>query len=261
MEPKYVVMGQPVSHSLTPQLIDYVLTNFRLEGTAGFLDTSEKSSEAMRRSLSDVSCASVTMPMKEAAFAFCDEVSETARRIRSVNSIKRSGDQWQGISSDGEGFVAALRAERGVNLSDLHVAILGTGGSARAIIDASVANGARVSVFGRNFVEGDAVATVYPDVSFNDLSRGTIDLVVNTIPSSAGSDRIFVKLEPELNSHTLGFDVTYEPRETEWMKYLGNRFGALSTNGLAMLVHQAKIQFDWWFGIDVDVNELMEVAR
>src|SRR5690606_22277731 len=77
---------------------------------------------------------SVTMPHKAAAAAAVDEVSTAARALGAVNCVSRRGDLLVGHNTDGEGFVASLRADGGFDPDGARCVVLGAGGAARAIV-------------------------------------------------------------------------------------------------------------------------------
>src|SRR4029078_9964866 len=77
----------------------------------------------------------VTMPHKAAAAAACDELSDAARALESVNTVVNRGGVLYGDSTDGAGLLAALRDE-GVEVARAGVLVLGAGGAAPAIVHA-----------------------------------------------------------------------------------------------------------------------------
>src|SRR4029077_14793493 len=129
------VIGDPVRHSLSPVLhkaayrelgLDWVYVAFEVPdgATLGAL-------EAMRTL--DLAGLSVTMPHKTAAAACCDELSDDAAALHSVNTVSiGSGGRVVGESTDGEGFLRSLR-DAGHDPAGASVVLLGAGGAARAV--------------------------------------------------------------------------------------------------------------------------------
>ena len=173
------IIGDPVRHSLSPPLhnaayrelgLDWRYVAFEVPdgSTAGALDA--------LRTLGLVGL-SVTMPHKTAAAIACDTLSDFAARLRSVNTVTLQADgSLAGDSTDGEGFVRALR-EAGHDLAGAEALVLGAGGAARPVVVALADAGVAVSVTARRTGAAEAAAALVdaPCVAWtdrNDAARG-----------------------------------------------------------------------------------------
>jgi len=252
------VTGSPIQHSLTPKMQQYALDLLGLEGTAKHVEAGLDDTLMVRGLMPDqFDALSVTMPLKKALYGFCDSVDDRARRIGAVNSILWQDDQLQGCNFDGVGLVSALSGELGVSLDGMHVTVLGSGGSAHAIIDGVIDAGAEsVSVHARNSEAVDSLCRQYEKVSPAALIYRPIDLIVNTTPSE--SRLVDGDVLQGVNSSTVAVDITYQPRESQWLN-LHAKAGCSSMNGLPMLAYQASLQFKWWFDHEVDPKDLLEL--
>jgi shikimate dehydrogenase len=202
---------------------------------------------------------SITMPLKEMAAGCCDEVDDVASRIGSVNSIRRTNDRVQGRSTDGAGFIDAVAAQCALELNGAIVVVRGAGGSAKAIVDALAVAGARITVIARR---PEAIAELtrrYPSIRVNPRSLDPVDLIVNTVPSSASERPDFVEPEYRYGPAAHAFDVVYEPRETQWLRQRREE-GLTASNGLAMLAYQARHQLEWWFDRPVSMAPLLRAV-
>ncbi len=238
------VVGSPISHSLSPVLQRAALSYLGLEGTAELIEL-DSAGEPFTTVAHSHDALSVTMPLKETLLARCDEIDDVARRIGAVNSLRLDGGTIRGRSTDGVGFLDAVTLEMNVAVDGKKVVVLGSGGSAKSIIDALCLAGADVLVVARNRETGARAVNPYENARVVTEPNLAVDLVVNTIPHREGEDR------PEFDGITaadgaVAVDIVYAPAETPWLKRRRGQ-GFRVQNGLPMLVHQARHQFSWWF--------------
>ena len=129
------VLGDPVEHSLSPQMQNVALKHCKIDMRYGrfhiFPNELHDALELIRK-LQFVG-VNLTIPHKIAALAHLDDVDENAKRVGAVNAIKVENGKLRGFNTDGRGFSRAIREEFVVDLRDLRVMILGAGGAARAI--------------------------------------------------------------------------------------------------------------------------------
>ncbi|HLW35753.1 MAG TPA: hypothetical protein VKS98_08855, partial [Chthoniobacterales bacterium] len=129
------VLGDPVAHSLSPQMQNAALKYEKIEMQyARFHISPGELSEAFNR-LRDLEFAgfNLTLPHKIAAPELVDRVDDDAKQIGAINVVKIDRGKTQGFNTDGRGFARAIREEFSVDLRDLRVMILGAGGASRAI--------------------------------------------------------------------------------------------------------------------------------
>ena len=247
------VAGSPVAHSLSPRLHEAGLAMAGLDGTSVAIEVAATEVAKLGELLgTSVDALSLTMPLKSAAVALCDEVDETSRRVGAVNSVLVRGGRLWGANTDGAGFVESLAYEFGLELCGARVLVLGAGGAARAIVDALAGAGvASVEIEARRTAPVDWLAAHY-DVVRRGTRGDPLELVVNTTPVEGRIDRLARGAGPA----TVAVDITYEPRMTQW-RFQYERNGCRTTNGLAMLAFQAARQMSWWFDVPIDGAALL----
>jgi shikimate dehydrogenase len=252
------VAGSPVAHSLSPQLHEAGLRLAGLEGTSRRVELERSEAPRLSELLSqEFDALSITAPLKYEAFTQCDELSDAARRTESVNSLLKRDGVLCGESTDGEGFLNALRAEFGSVVENAHAVVLGAGGAASAVVDALVHHGAAsVAVHARNEAKVHELSDRYPNVFSSSLVYRPVDLIVNTVPV-AGRDVEAAVLQG-VHHETVAVDITYDPRFSSW-RTLYDEAGCRTMNGLAMLAYQAALQMQWWWGVEIDGALLLEV--
>jgi shikimate dehydrogenase len=192
--------------------------------------------------------ASVTIPYKT---AFLDRVVETddlTRRIGALNTLRMSDGRWSGRNTDVAGFLQPLR-DRHVALAGKRAAILGAGGSARAVAVALADEGAHVTVYARDPKKAAPVAAlVGGQVGDYPPKPGAWDIVVNCTPVGMQPRIDQTPLAASAMSRGVVYDLIYNPAVTRLLKDAATA-GCDTIGGLDMLVAQAQEQFAWWTGL------------
>ncbi len=199
----------------------------------------------------------VTLPHKEAAFRLADTLTEAASACGSVNTLLFGADgAMHGDSTDGHGFLASLRAER-VDPAAGPALVLGAGGAARAIVAALLGQGVPVTLANRTRARAEALAETLAAAPGGEIrvrewsERATClrdqALVVNTTSIGMSGD---LGTPCPLDDAAPGLvvaDIVYVPRITPLLAHAAAR-RLRTVEGLGMLLHQAAIGFERWFG-------------
>jgi shikimate dehydrogenase len=268
------VIGDPVRHSLSPALhnaafaalrLDWVYVAFPVRPGQG-----EAAVAAMR--VLDLAGLSVTMPHKAAVVGGLDRLGSTAARLGVVNTISWAatpdGPALVGDSTDGAGFLDALRGDDGFDPKGRRCLILGAGGAARSVsLAIAEAGAARVRVVARRRDAADACAAfagpageaLRPD----DLAEAVSDsdLIVNATPvGMSPGDGLPFALDPSLlrPDHFVA-DLIYAPATTPLVA-AGRARGAGTANGLGALIHQAARQVAIWTGRPAPIDVMSAAA-
>jgi len=225
------VAGSPIEHSLTPQLHDAALAMTGFEGSSRRVELGPKDQAKLNKVMrKEFDALSITMPLKSFGVEICDEIDEVATRTQSVNSLLVRDGKLLGASTDGDGFVNALRGQFDASPEGLHVVVLGAGarrGHRRRTGSPGVAS---VAVHGRNEVRVEELVARYKNVYDFSLTYRPVDLIVNTTPIAGRVEEAAVM--QGVGAHTIAVDITYEPRMSAW-RALHERSGCASANGLA----------------------------
>ncbi|MHB0708109.1 shikimate dehydrogenase [Roseomonas mucosa] len=257
------VFGWPVSHSRSPRLHGFWLERYGIDGTYIPLPVEPGRLPEVARALTlaGFAGANVTIPHKEAAFACCDEVDDTAHRAGAVNTLVFQGGLIIGSNTDGWGFLASMEEQApGWRATDGTVTLLGAGGAARAIAAALLKAGCpRIVLVNRATWRAEKLA--------RDLERpgeGRIEvaaapplaetaLLVNTTPlGMRGQPPLEIDLSP-LPDAAVVCDIVYVPLETPLLAAARAR-GLRAVDGLGMLLHQGRPGFAAWFGVMPEVD-------
>jgi shikimate dehydrogenase len=259
------IIGDPVAHSRSPAIhnaafaalgLDWVFVAFPVR--AGDAERAIRAMPALR-----IAGLNVTMPHKTDAVRACDELSARAAALQSVNTVVLRDGGLFGDSTDGAGFVRALRAE-GREPTGRSCAVLGAGGAARAIVEALGGAGGEVSVVARRLDAAEAAARLAPGASATTFEHvdevvGTADIVVNATPVGMRGEDVPFHAEV-LTPGQFVLDTVYHPAETPLLAAARAR-GVPCTNGIGMLVHQAALAFELWTGETAPLAVMLDAAR
>jgi len=258
------VMGWPVAHSVSPWLHRYWLERHGVAGDYVKLAVPPPRLGPALRALANLGFAgcNLTIPHKELALAFIDEVDPDAQTIGAVNTIVvRPNGKLRGMNSDAFGFIANLRAEapdwRAVSGP---AAVLGAGGAARAVVSALLAEGvAQLRLVNRHRERAVALRSAFdgniavvPWEERMAALEGAGLLVNATSLGMAGGPVLDLPLD-RLPREAVVSDIVYTPLETPLL-VAARRRGNRVVDGLGMLMHQGRLGFAAWFGIEPEVT-------
>jgi len=249
------VIGDPIEHSKSPLIHKFWLSRLRIEGDYRSVRVSADGIAdyfAGRRRDPDWRGCNVTIPHKQAAVSFADQLMREPRMAGAVNTLARKPDGLIGYNTDMETLRELLAGHaREAGLFGRPITVLGAGGAARAVLAALRADGEdfEVALFNRSVGKARAVLSelsVRGSVHPLEDSLPDTELVVNA--SSLGMTG-FPPLPPhltEVNSPVV--ELVYSPVETELVKAARLR-GCRVVDGLSVLIGQAALAFRYFFGV------------
>ena len=239
------LLGEKLGHSYSPQihaeLADY---EYKLYEKAP-----NEVEDFVRRG--DWHGLNVTIPYKKTVIPFCDELSETARAIGSVNTLlKRPDGTIFGDNTDAFGFETLLTQTLKADISGWKALVLGTGGASVTVCAMLRKRGAQVVPISRSGKDN------YTNLEWHRDAK----LLVNTTPvgmypkngTSLVDPGVFPKLEAVL-------DVVYNPARTALLLQAEKR-GIPCAGGLTMLVAQAKRSSEIFLGHALPDGEIARIA-
>jgi shikimate dehydrogenase len=262
------IIGDPVVQSLSPAMHNAVFHQRKLDWTYVAMEVREDALTGVLQTLggTSIKAFSVTMPHKEAVFEMLSsvssnlgEVDESAQAARSVNTIAIRSGRMFGSNTDGDGCCNAVE-QAGMGIAGSRVVVIGAGGTARAVVVALARRGASdIAVINRTESHArDAVACA--DVarigSVDDIA--TTNILINATSVGMGSQESPVDAA-RLHSSLVVLDAVYQPLETTLLRNAKNA-GAVTVDGLWMLVHQGALQQLAWFDEIGDVQLMRQAA-
>ena len=263
-------MGWPVAHSRSPTIHTHWISQHGLRGAYVLLPVQPERLQAAMRGLPALGFAgcNVTVPHKETAMAFMDELHPSAQRIAALNTIVvRPDGSLYGMNNDGVGYIQSLRDADPTWRGDAGPAlVLGAGGAARAIVVGLLDEGApEVRITNRTLERAQALAAdfgervkVIPWDVRNEAMQGAALLVNTTTQGMHGQSPLDVVLD-HLPASAMVSDAVYIPLDTHLL-VAARAKGHRTVNGLGMLLNQARPAFHAWFGVMPDVTPALRAA-
>jgi shikimate dehydrogenase len=256
---RFAVFGNPVGHSLSPIMHTAAFAAVGFDGVYVAVPVQDIQPAVAGLRALGFRGASITTPHKESVLGCLDEVEDTARRIKAVNTIVNANGRLQGYNTDVSGAIRALKEK--TSITGRAVAILGAGGAARAVAFGILAEGGRVSIFNRAAERGQKLADEL-QADFRLLSEFNAEhyaIMVNTtpvgmVPRAEETPVAVEKLRPGL----IVMDIVYNPLETRLLREAAGA-GCTAIDGLSMFVHQGARQFELWTGMKAPVD-IMRMA-
>lgn len=261
---RLVLLGHPVSHSLSPRMQNAALAAAGIDLRYDAIDVAPvELDESLRVLIALGAAGNVTLPHKEAVFARCDAKTPVAERVGAVNTFWTEQGRLTGDNTDVGGFDAAVRREFGASPANVRVAVLGAGGGAAGVL-AAVERwpGASAVIASRSPDRAAALAGRFDRIASmapsNEIAVRGADLVVNATPVGlSGND---VPVDPSiLEPDAMVFDLAYRRGLTPWVIRSRAR-GLRAADGLSMLVEQGALAFTRWFGIEPDRDVMWRAA-
>jgi shikimate dehydrogenase len=260
-KPHYLVIGNPIRHSLSPIMHQFGLDHHGIEAEYHALELDMQDITGFMAWMNQetfLGC-NITIPYKQEFIGLLDKKDSSVAETGAVNTIAKNGTELLGYNTDVEGFMAPLR-EYEEFLFGSRAIIFGTGGAARAVISGLIQIG----------VDEIVLVSRQPDKAMVTLPEAFTDLVFITactyrqLYAYADEAAIFVNatplgmapninsspvenLEPKLLENKICYDLVYNPLQTEFLKTAGSH-SAITITGLEMFIAQGDQAFQLWTG-------------
>jgi shikimate dehydrogenase len=260
---RLVLLGHPVSHSLSPVFQNAALRAADIPLVYEALDVDSRELRSVLRQLKASNAAgNVTIPHKVAVHDLCDELTDLAAKVGAVNTFWFDSKRLYGDNTDVGGFDAAARALIGGETTEARVVVVGAGGAAASVL-AAIEDwpDAEVTVVSRHGERAAALAKRFPDVARAEKSVERAvrhaTLIVNATPVGQQDEKhpIDVALIPQ---SAAVLDLVYRRGGTPWVR-AARENGIRAADGLPMLLEQGALAFQRWFGTEPD-REAMRLS-
>ena len=270
---KYLVIGNPIAHSLSPLLHNYWFKKYR------FLDSIYEKKKVEKKDLKkiveqikndEVKGVNVTVPFKREIFNFIDTAPHEVQFTKSVNTLVKENDKVVGYNTDQQGFEISLE-ENDWDCKDKKILIIGAGGVAPSILSTFIkVDGAeKIYLSNRTRSKAEELKKFWDKaLGIYQMKKDTIevidwekkselcDLVINTTSVGLTKDE---KLNFDFSDYNnkkdvLFYDLIYNPKETNFLKDARIR-GNRTMNGKMMFLWQAHLAFKMWTGVSPTIDE------
>jgi len=261
---RYLVIGNPIDHSLSPELHNYWLKKNNIDA---IYDKKRLDPENIKEIIDDIrnnkiSGINVTVPFKKYVIPFLDDLSEEASITQSVNTILLENNNIKGYNTDIAGFQLSLK-ETKFDLKNKKVFILGSGGVVPSILFSLEKSGiSKITLSNRTKHKADEMKKTFPKL--NIVEWGIVpefDIVINATSLGLNKDDKINLNFSNINQDKFFYDVIYNPKETNFLKNAKN-LGAQVLNGKMMFIYQASETFKLWHKTSPEINqEILELLE
>jgi len=248
---KYFVIGNPIEHSLSPQLHNHW---FRQNNINALYDKKKVNETDIERIISEVKTGkiggiNVTVPFKKSVIPFLDELTLLADKTQSVNTIFKKENKVIGDNTDVEGFERSLK-HINYDVKNKKVFILGAGGVVHSIIFAlKKLSASKIMLSNRTEKKARDIKKIHTDLEIIAWGENTdFDMIINATSLGLKNDDQ-IKLDfSKTGADKLFYDVIYNPNRTNFL-LKGEELGNKIENGKMMFVYQAQLAFKIWHNI------------
>ncbi|NQU68554.1 MAG: shikimate dehydrogenase [Candidatus Marinimicrobia bacterium] len=275
---KFAVIGNPVDHSLSPQLHKNVFDQLGIDAEYTKMKCPESDLSAMMERLrsGEWDGLNITIPHKQKIIPLLDKLNPRAHSIGSVNCVTNDNGALIGYNTDWFGFSMSLKLNQ-ISVQGHSCVVIGAGGAAYAIVYALLREGANsIAVANRSHanseklveklsvIQNDCLLHSIPFEQLN-VAMNSASIIVNTTPVGMGSNPDEIPApKTAITSSQILIDIIYSPMKTEFLKF-GERIGAKIINGLDMFIYQGLASLDIWMkdriSPRVDINDLKKILE
>ena len=271
------IIGDPVAHSLSPLMHNTAIQELGVNASYELFPLKEDELDDFFRELRDennpIFGLNVTVPYKERVINYLDTLAPFAEKVGAVNTIMITENRKLiGYNTDAPGFLAHL-SELKFDIANKRIAILGSGGSARAILATLCMLGERpesIKIYNRTQARTDELiddlgeridlSIVESVRSVDDLNIELSDLLINATSLGLNKGDACLVDKALLHNNMLVYDLVYNPPETTLLK-IAKEVGAQTSNGLGMLYYQGVLAFQHWANIQLDEDIKMKMRK
>ena len=256
---KYLVIGNPIEHSLSPKLHNYWIKENNINAMYDKKQLGENEIKGIINEVKNekINGINVTVPFKKSVIPFLDELTQLAKETQSVNTIFKKDNKIVGDNTDVGGFKQSLEYIN-YNVKNKKVFILGAGGVVPSILKALEKLGTtKVYISNRTKEKAKELESYYKiSLGLETLDWGQspdFDIIINATSLGLKNND---KIELDYNKHKpkffgkkkLFYDVIYNPDKTNFL-LKGEELGNETTNGKMMFICQAQLSFKIWHNI------------
>ena len=273
---KYLVIGNPIKHSLSPTIHNYWMKKYHLiDCVYEKREIDEKGLGNIVKKIRDdeIIGMNITVPFKKLIIPFLDELNNFAKETQSVNTVQKVKNKIVGYNTDGLGFGKTINelypqnsSKTNTNnliLNGKNIFILGAGGVSPSIISTLERKGGNIIISNRTKNKAEELKKIFPKIEILDWGKKpkTYDIVINTTSVGLKKNK---KINIEFNDcnkdkNKLFYDLIYNPRETSFLKEARLR-GNMTMNGQMMFLYQAAYAFNIWTNIEPKIdNEVIKL--
>ena len=274
---KYLVIGNPIGHSLSPLIHNYWMKKYRLVDS--IYEKRKVETKDLKNIIKEIRedkivGVNVTVPFKKLIIPFLDKLDFVAEETQSVNTLFKTNNKIVGYNTDCTGFRDTIRefyprsndSIIPLPLKGKGIFIIGAGGVTSSIISALQSEGAdNIVLTNRTKEKANALKKIFPELEILDWGKkpSICNIVINTTSIGLIKDEEvkidFSDHDKNFHKKLLFYDLIYNPKETVFLRKARLR-GNKTINGKMMFLNQAKYAFNIWTNVMPEVdNEVIKL--
>ena len=266
----YAVFGDPIAHSRSPEIHRAFAAQCGQDLMYSKQQVSADDFVACCDEFFELggSGLNITVPLKELAYQYANELTPRAKLAGAVNTLKLLDDhKILGDNTDGYGLVTDITKNLGWLIADKNILMLGAGGAVRGVLGPLLQEEpSLVVIANRTVAKAEALATAYHDhgmiraYGYEELPPLEFDLIINGTSMSLYGDVPPIS-GANLNARTRCYDMAYSDELTPFLTWANEQIVAEFSDGLGMLVEQAAESFFVWRGVRPQTAEIIQQLR
>ena len=254
---KYLVIGNPIEHSLSPKLHNFwiKLNNLDAIYEKKKLNENQLADLILEIKKKNIHGINVTVPFKKAVIPYLDKLTLESESTQSVNTIHLEDNKLVGHNTDIEGFEKSIQDLK-LDLINKKALVLGAGGVVPSIIFAlNKMKVSEVIISNRTKSKAESLKDLFKNIKIVEWGEiPEFDIIINaTSVGLKNEDKMNLDFS-KVGKNKFFYDVIYKPSETNFLK-VGERSGNKTENGKMMFIYQALGAFKLWHGIHPKINK------
>ena len=254
---KYLVIGNPIKHSLSPKLHNHWIKENNIAAVYDKKQLNETDIEGIISEVKNgkIDGINVTVPFKKSVISFLDQLTSLAKEAQSVNTIFKKDNKVVGDNTDIGGFELGLKYIN-YNLKNKKVFILGAGGVVPSIVVALKRLGAaKIILSNRTKKKAENIKKNFSDLEVIDWGEvPDFNMIINATSLGLKNDDEIKLNYADIGPNKLFYDVIYNPSKTKFLSK-AKQFGNQIENGKMMFIYQAHQAFTIWHKLMPDIDE------
>ena len=253
----YLVIGDPIEHSLSPELHNHWINKCNIDAVykKKLVAKNDLENLILKIRSHEIDGVNVTIPHKNGIIKYLDELSPESEKTQSVNTILKKKNKIIGHNTDIAGFELSLRYYK-YDIKNKKVLVIGAGGVAPSIIYAlEKAKAKEIFLMNRTIKKAELIKNIFPRIKVIEWGvNDKFDMIINA--TSLGLEKQdSIELDfKKLGNQTLFYDIIYNPQETNFMKK-AKTISNNVLNGKMMFIYQAHQSFAIWHNTLPAINE------
>tara|TARA_B100001121_G_C18687415_1_gene621394 strand:+ start:340 stop:1137 length:798 start_codon:yes stop_codon:yes gene_type:complete len=255
----FLVIGQPIGHSLSPAIHNYWIKKHNLDAIYRKKEISKEEIGNLIKDIKEkkIDGANVTVPFKKDVIPYLDQLTSEAENTQSVNTIYLDNKKLIGHNTDITGFERSIKKIK-YDLSNKEVLILGSGGVVPSIIFAlKNMKISKITLTNRTKEKAKNLTKLFENINIVDWGIvPNFDVIINATSIGLNkNDELKLDFNKSVKNKFF-YDVIYNPSETNFLK-TGKKLGNITENGKMMFVYQAIAAFKIWHGIEPEIDDMI----